>query len=152
MVKVILREHVENLGERGEIVSVAPGYARNYLLPKKLAFEATPGNLKQLEQERRVWAARDAKEVGEAEALAATINAVQLSTVKKAGESGTLYGSVTSAEIAEMLAGKGIEVDRKRILLDEPIKALGSYQVKVKIHRKVEAQFALEVVGEEESD
>jgi len=152
MVKVILREHVENLGDRGQIVSVAPGYARNYLLPKKLAFDATPGNLKQLEQERRVWAARDAKEVGEAETLAAAINKVELSTVKKAGESGTLYGSVTTAEIAEMLAGKGIEVDRKRIVLDEPIKALGSYQIKVKIHRKVKAQFALEVLGEEESD
>jgi len=152
MVKVILREHIENLGDRGEIVSVAPGYARNYLLPKKLAFVATPGNLKQLEQERRVWAARNAKEVDEAEALAATINKVELSTVKKAGESGTLYGSVTSAEIAEMLAAKGIEVDRKRIVLGEPIKALGSYRIKVKIHRKVAAEIGLEVVGEEEAD
>jgi large subunit ribosomal protein L9 len=152
MVKVILREHVDHLGERGEIVSVAPGYARNFLLPKRLAYVATPGNLKQIEDQRKVWAARDAKEIGEAEALAARIGEIELTAAKKAGESGTLYGSVTNTEIAEMLAGKGIEVDRKRIVLDEPIKALGSYEIKVKIHRKVDGIVKLEVTPEEETD
>ena len=150
MVKVILREHVEHLGEPGEIVSVAPGYARNFLLPKGLAFTATPGNLKQLEHQRNAWSAREAQEVGEAEALAAKIGEVELSVRKKAGESGTLYGSVTSSEIAEMLAAKGVEVDRRRIVLEEPIKALGEYEIRVKIHRKVDGQLKLEVVPEEE--
>ena len=151
MVKLILREHVEYLGDRGEIVSVAPGYARNYLLPKGLAFAATPGNLKQLEQQRRAWTDRDAKELGEAEAMAARISAVSLTAVKEAGDAGTLYGSVTSAEIAEMLRAKGVEVDRKRIVLAEPIKALGNYEIKIKVHRKVNAQITLDVVGEEEA-
>lgn len=151
MVKLILREHVEYLGERGEIVTVAPGYARNYLLPKGLALAATPGNMKQLQQQRRVWADRDAKELSEAEEMAAAISAVSLSATKKAGDSGTLYGSVTSAEIAEMLAAKGVEVDRRRIILDEAIKSLGTYEITIKVHRKVNAKITLDVVGEEEA-
>jgi large subunit ribosomal protein L9 len=151
-VKVILREHVDHLGERGEIVSVAPGFARNYLLPKGLALKATPGNLKQIEHQRKIWAAKDAEELTQAEALAASVSALELSATKKAGESGTLYGSVTSSEIAELLAAKGFEFDRKRIVLDEPIKALGSYEVKVKIHRKVEGRVKLEVVAEEAAE
>jgi large subunit ribosomal protein L9 len=149
--KVILREHVDNLGERGEIVSVAKGYARNFLLPKKLAFEATEGNLKQLEHRRKIWAEHDAQEQKEAEALAARLAGVELSCTKKAGESGTLYGSVTSAEVAELLAAQGVELDRKRVLLAEPIKALGSYEIKIKVHRKVEGRIKLDVVAEEEA-
>ena len=151
MVKLILREHVEYLGERGETVTVAPGYARNYLLPKGLALVATPGNLKQLEQQRRVWADRDAKELSEAEVMAAAISAISLSVTKKAGESGTLYGSVTNAEIGKMLGAKGVEVDRKRIVLDEPIKTLGNYEITIKVHRRVNAKITLDVVGEEET-
>lgn len=150
--KVILREHVDQLGERGEIVTVAAGYARNYLLPKGLAYEATPGNLKQIELQRRVWDARDAREVGEAEALAERIATTELVISKKAGESGTLYGSVTSSDIAELLSAKGIEVDRKRIVLGEPIKSLGEHEIQIKIHRKVEGKAQLVVVAEEETD
>jgi large subunit ribosomal protein L9 len=150
--KVILREHVEHLGDRGEIVSVATGYARNFLLPKKLALEATEGNLKTLEQRRKVWAEHDAQDLKEAEELAARLAQIELSSIKKAGDAGTLYGSVTNAEIAEMLATKGIELDRKRILLDEPIKAVGSYEIRIKVHPKVEGQIKLEVVAEEEAD
>ena len=150
--KVILREHVEHLGDRGDIVSVATGYARNYLLPKKLALEATEGNLKTLEQRRKVWAEHDAKELEDAQALAARLGEVELSSTKKAGEAGTLYGSVTNTEVAELLTAKGFELDRKRILLSEPIKAVGSYEIKIKIHPKVEARIKLEVVAEEAAD
>ena len=150
--KVILREHVEHLGDRGEIVTVATGYARNFLLPKKLALEATEGNLKTLEQRRKVWAEHDAQDLKEAQELAARLAQIELSSTKKAGEAGTLYGSVTNAEIAEMLAAKGVELDRKRILLDEPIKAVGSYEIKIKVHPKVEGLIKLDVVAEEEAD
>lgn len=150
--KVILREYVEHLGDRGEIVSVATGYARNFLLPKKLALEATEGNLKTLEQRRKVWAEHDAQDLKEAEELAARLAELELSSTKKAGEAGTLYGSVTNAEIAEMLAAKGVEMERKRILLDEPIKAVGSYEIRIKVHPKVEGLVKLEVVAEEEAD
>jgi len=149
--KVILREHVEHLGERGEVVSVAKGYARNFLLPKKLALEFTEINLKQLEHRRKIWAESDAQEIKEAEALAARLAEIELKSAKKAGESGTLYGSVTNVEVAELLAAKGVELDRKRILLAEPIKTVGSYEIKVKIHPKVEGRIKLEVVAEEES-
>lgn len=149
--KVILREHVEHLGERGEIVTVATGYARNFLLPKKLAMEANAGNLQTLEQRRKVWAETDAQEIKEAEALAARLAEIELRSAKKAGESGTLYGSVTNVEIAEMIAAKGVELDRRRVLLDEPIKAVGSYEIKIKIHPKVEGRIKLEVVSEEEA-
>jgi large subunit ribosomal protein L9 len=141
--KVILREHVEHLGDRGDIVSVATGYARNYLLPKKLALEATEGNLKQLEHRRKIWAEHDAQELTEAEALAARLAEIELASTKKAGESGTLYGSVTNSEVAELLAAHGVELDRKRILLDEPIKAVGSYEIKIKVHPKVEGRVKL---------
>ncbi len=149
--KVILREHVDQLGERGEIVNVATGYARNYLLPKGLAYEATPGNLKQIELQRRVWDAREVREVSEAEALAERIATTELVIGKKAGESGTLYGSVTSGDIADLLKAKGIEVDRKRIVLTEPIKSLGEHEIQIKIHRKVDGKAHLVVVAEEEA-
>ena len=148
-VKLILREHVEHLGERGKIVSVAPGYARNYLLPKGLAYKATPGNLKMIEHQRRLWATRDVQETSAAEKLAARIGEIELSVSKKAGESGTLYGSVTKAEIAELLAGQGIELDRRKIVVDEAIKAVGSYEIPIKLHHQVTARLKLRVVPEE---
>jgi len=149
--KVVLREHVEHLGERGEIVAVAPGYARNYLFPKRLALEATSGNLKVVEHQKKFWAVKEAKEVGEAEALAAKIGALRLSVVKKAGEGGTLYGSVTNVEIAELLQAKGIEVDRRRIVIAEPIKSVGGFEVAVKLHHRVLGKVQLQVNSEEAS-
>lgn len=147
--KVVLRDHVEHLGRRGEIVNVAVGYARNYLLPKQLALPATAGNMKQIEHQQRVWAAKEAKEVGEAQALADRISALSLTITKKAGESGTLYGSVTNGEIAEKLAEHGIRVERRRIVLADPIKNLGHYEVPVRIHREVTSTVALAVLGED---
>jgi large subunit ribosomal protein L9 len=151
-VKLILRENVEHLGDRGDTVTVAAGYARNYLLPKGLAYRATPGNIKQLEDQRRVWVARDAHEMDEAQALAEKVSAVKLSISKKAGESGTLYGSVTNGDIAELLNEQGFEFDRKRIILAEPIKALGEHEIRVKIHKQVEGKLQLEVVAEAETE
>ena len=147
--KVVLREHVQHLGERGEIVNVAPGYARNYLLPKCLALLATPGNLKVIEHQRKLWEFKDAREVGEAEQFAARLAELDLQVVKKAGESGTLYGSVTNAEIAELLGTKGIEIDRRRIVLTDPIKAVGSYDVSIKLHHRVTGRIKLLVNAEE---
>jgi large subunit ribosomal protein L9 len=147
-VKVILRDHVTNLGERGEIVNVARGYARNYLVPKGLAFEATPGNIRTIELQKKVWEAREVKVVEEAQAFADRLSAVELSVIKKAGESETLYGSVTNAEIAELLSAKGIEIDRRKIHLEEPIKSVGDFTIPVKIHPKVTAEIKLKVAPE----
>lgn len=146
--KVILRDHVTNLGERGEIVNVARGYARNYLVPKGLAFEATSGNIRTIELQKKVWEAREVKVVEEAQEFAARLSAVELSVTKKAGESETLYGSVTNAEIAELLSAKGIEIDRRKIHLEEPIKSLGEFTIPVKIHPKVTAEIKLKVAPE----
>ena len=146
--KVILRDHVTNLGERGEIVNVARGYARNYLVPKGLAFEATPGNIRTIELQKKVWEAREVKVVEEAQAFADRLSAVELSVTKKAGESETLYGSVTNAEIADLLSAKGIEIDRRKIHLEEPIKSVGEYTIPVKIHPKVTAEIKLKVAPE----
>jgi large subunit ribosomal protein L9 len=149
-VKVILREDVEKLGERGQVVNVASGYARNFLLPKGLAMAATPGNLKTLELQRKIWEAKEIHEVEEARAFADRIEGEAFAVVKKAGESETLYGSVTSSEIAELLAAKGFEVDRKKIQLDEPIKKLGEFSVPLKLHRQVTAEIKLKVLPEDE--
>jgi len=147
-VKIILREHVDNLGARGQIVNVATGYARNYLLPKGLAYAATPGNIKQLEQQKRVWQTRDMKEQQEAEALAARLAALELEVAHKAGESGTLYGSVTATEIAALLARAGIEVDRRKLEVGDPIKTVGQHEIRVRLHPKVVGLFRLSVVAE----
>lgn len=148
--KVVLRQDVEQLGERGQVVNVATGFARNFLFPKKLALEATPGNLRAFELHKKVWAARETRELGEAQSFATRLGAVRLSITKKAGEQETLYGSVTSGEIADLLAKQGFEVDRRKILLDEPIKSLGSHTVRIKIHRQVVADVSLQVVPESE--
>jgi large subunit ribosomal protein L9 len=145
---VVLREQVESLGERGEVVNVAPGYARNFLLPKGLAYAATPGNLKTLEDQRRRWTDRAAREVNEARALAARIEALELEVTRKAGESGTLYGSVTSSEVAELLAAKGVEVDRRRLTIGEPIKIVGDHAIPLKLHPQVTATIRLRVLAQ----
>lgn len=151
-VKIILRETVEHLGERGQTVSVAPGFARNYLLPKGLALLATPGNLKQIEHKRRVWAVRDRQELTEAEQLAARMGELELTITKKAGESGTLYGSVTKAEIHAALEAQGFQIDRRKIVQDEPIKTLGAHEIPVRVHKSVTALVKLEVVAEETAE
>jgi len=146
---VILRDHVEHLGRRGEIVKVADGYARNYLLPRKLALPATDANRKWVERERKLAEARDVEERGAAEAIAMRLNALELQINRRVGENDQLYGSVTNADIAELLTSKGFEIDRRKILLPDPIKTLGSNTVPVKLHREVTAQLKVSVGKEE---
>jgi large subunit ribosomal protein L9 len=147
--EVILRDHVENVGKRGEIVKVADGYARNYLLPRKLALPATNANKKWVERERKIAEARDHQEKSSAEAVAARLRALELTIARKTGENDQLYGSVTNADIAELLATKGFEIDRRKILLPDPIKALGENTVPVKLHRDVTAQLRVIVAKED---
>jgi large subunit ribosomal protein L9 len=146
--QIILQEDVEKLGARGEVVNVADGYARNYLLPRKLALEASPGNLKRLEKIRGALAKRTATERDQALKQAELLNAVSLTLARKAGENEQLFGSVTSADLAEALAAQGFEVDKRRIQLDEPIKALGEYSVPVKLVHGVMATFKAVVTRE----
>jgi large subunit ribosomal protein L9 len=143
--EVILRDHVEHLGQRGEIVRVADGYARNYLLPRKLALPATDANRKWVERERKLAEVREGEERGAAEAIAARLNALELTISRKTGENDQLYGSVTNGDIAELLAAKGFEIDRRKILLPDPIKTLGANTVPVKLHRDVTAQVKVTV-------
>ena len=147
--EVILRDHIEHLGRRGEIVKVADGYARNYLLPRKLALPATDANRKWVERERKLAEVRDAEERGAAEAIATRLNALELQITRRVGENDQLYGSVTNADIAELLVSKGFEIDRRKILLPDPIKALGNNTVPVKLHRDVTAQLKVTVAKEE---
>ena len=146
--EVILREHVDNLGRRGEVVKVADGYARNYLLPRKLALLATEGNKKQIEREKVKFDAREAEEQKVAQAMAERLAIVDVEIVRKVGETDALYGSVTSSDIAEALAKKGLELDRRKLVLQEPIKKLGEFSIPVKLHREVTAQIKLRVVAE----
>ena len=146
--EVILREHVDNLGRRGEIVKVAAGYARNYLLPRKLALLATAGNKKHVERERKIMEAREADEKGQAEALAARLAAIGISIVRRVGDTDQLYGSVTAVDIADYLKAKGFEIDRRKLLLPEPIKTIGDHNVPLKLHREVTVPLVVKVVKE----
>jgi large subunit ribosomal protein L9 len=146
--EVILRDHVDNLGKRGEIVKVADGYARNFLLPRKLALPATDANRKWVERERKIAEARDLEERGAAEAIATRLNALELTISRKTGENDQLYGSVTNGDIAELLAAKSFDIDRRKILLPDPIKALGENTVPVKLHRDVTANVRVTVAKE----
>jgi large subunit ribosomal protein L9 len=146
--EVILREHVENLGQRGDVVKVANGYARNYLLPRKLALTVTDGNRKQIERERKVADMREAEERQGAEAIAARLAGVEIVIARRVGGTEALYGSVTSADIAESLAAKGFEIERRRIQLADPIKQLGEFQVPVRLHREVTANVKVVVAKE----
>ena len=146
--KILLREDVDKLGERGQVVNVAAGYARNFLFPKALAFEATPGNMRQIELRKKVWVVREAKEAEDATKLAARIAEIKLVVEKKVGENDALYGSVTSQEIADLLKAKGVEVDRRKIQLHDPIRSLGTFDVPIKIHRQVSASVSIQVVPE----
>ncbi len=146
--KIVLRSDVEKLGRRGEVVKVADGFARNFLLPKKLALEATPGNLKRIQQERRVQEVHEAKEKEEAEALAARIAQLSCTAVRRVGDNEVLYGSVTNADVAELLEKEGFAMDKRKILLEEPIKTLGIYEVPIKLHPQVTASLKVWVVKE----
>jgi large subunit ribosomal protein L9 len=143
-----LREDVDNLGARGEIVKVKAGYARNYLLPRKLAVKATPGNVKQIEAERGALLKKEAKERGAAEAQSSVMKTVHLNFERKVGEHGLLYGSVTAMHIADALKEKGYEVDRRRVHLPEPIKETGDFTVTVRLHREVNVEIPVTVTGE----
>lgn len=145
---VLLREDVENLGARGEIVKVKAGYARNFLLPRKLAVEATPGNVKQIEAERGALLKKEAKERAGAEAQSAQMGGLRLNFERKVGEHGMLYGSVTSMHVADALKEKGYEIDRRRVHLPEPIKETGEYTVSVRLHREVSVDIPVIVTGE----
>ncbi|HET9266121.1 MAG TPA: 50S ribosomal protein L9 [Vicinamibacterales bacterium] len=147
--EVILREHVDNLGRRGDVVKVAEGYARNYLLPRKLALAVTEANKRQIERERKIADAREAEEKSHAEAFAGRLAQVEVEIGRRVGENDTLYGSVTSADIAHALHAKGFEVEKRRIHLPEPLKALGETMVPVRIHREVTAQVRVRVVQEQ---
>jgi large subunit ribosomal protein L9 len=148
--EVILREHVENLGRRGDVVKVADGYARNYLLPRKLALAVTENNRRRIEHEKKVADVREAHERTEAEAVASRLAALECVVARRVGENDTLYGSVTSADVAESLAAQHFEVDKRKIQLAEPLKQLGEFLVPVKLHREVTGQIKVRVVKLEE--
>jgi large subunit ribosomal protein L9 len=146
--EVILREHVDNLGRRGEVVKVAAGYARNYLLPRKLALPATEGNKQHVARERRIVEAREAEEKSRAEAIAARLGSVPVTIARRVGETDQLYGSVTAGDISEFLKTKGFDVDKRKLILPEPIKTLGDHDVPLKLHREVTVALKVQVVKE----
>jgi len=147
--EIILREDIDNLGTRGQVVKVAEGYARNFLLPKKLAVTATDSNRKIVEQERQAHLRKEAKEVGEAQELAKLVGAVTVTISRKAGENDQLFGSVTSKDVSDGLAAKGYTIDRRKIQLDEPIKSLGEFKVPVRLHKDVTTEVTVVVSKEE---
>src|SRR4029079_4160052 len=138
--EVILREHVDNLGRRGDVVKVAEGYARNYLLPRKLALAVTDNNKRQIEREKKIADTREAEERSQAEAIAERIAQLDIEIARRVGENETLYGSLMSAAIPHALQAKGFEVAKRKIQLSDPLKALGESTVPIKIHRDVTAQ------------
>ena len=148
--QIILREDVEKLGTRGQMVKVANGYARNFLIPNKKAVIATAANVKIVEQERQAALRRDAVEKNTAEELAKLVGGVTLTSVQKAGENDQLFGSVTSKDIADMLEKQGYTIDRKKIMLEAPIKTLGEHKIGIKLYRDVVAEVTL-VVNKDES-
>jgi large subunit ribosomal protein L9 len=150
--EVILREHVEHLGRRGEIVKVADGYARNYLLPRKLALLATEGNKKQIERERAKLETQEAEEKKVAEAIADRMANLEVVIARKVGETEALYGSVTTADVAEALTAKGFDIDRRKIQLADPIKKLGDFDLPVKLQREVIATVKVRVVAEGQTE
>ena len=150
--EVILREHIDNLGRRGEVVKVADGYARNYLLPRKLALLATTGNKRQIERERVKFEAKELEERKVAEAVAERLNGADLQIARKVGETEALYGSVTSGDIADPLHAKGFDIDKRKIVLHEPLKKLGEFTIPVKLHRDVTSNVKLRVVAEGEPE
>ena len=151
LMELLLKEDVENLGARGDLVKVKPGYGRNYLLPRGLAIQATPGNKKQIELQRKTILKKEAVERDTATQQADLLKDVTLEFARKVGEHGILYGSVTSMDIAEALAAKGYEIDRRRVLLKEPIKEPGEFEAPIKLHREVTTNVKVVVKSEEEA-
>ncbi len=149
MIELILRENIESLGKTGDLVRVKPGYARNFLLPRGLAFEATEGNKKRIAGEAKARAVRDAAERAEAEALAAQIGALALTFTAKAGEDGKLFGSVTSSDIAEQLEGHGFTIDKRKMELEHPLKELGFHAVPIKLQHDVHAEVKVTITAED---
>jgi large subunit ribosomal protein L9 len=145
--EVILREHIDNLGRRGDVVKVANGYARNFLLPRKLALPVSDQNRKQIERERKVAEARELQERQDAEAVAQKLAAVEIVLARRVGENDTLYGSVTSADIADALAAKKFDIEKRKIVLPDPLKQIGEFEVPVKIHRDVPAHVKVKIVA-----
>jgi large subunit ribosomal protein L9 len=146
--EVILRQYVEHLGKRGDIVKVAAGYARNYLLPRKLALLATEGNKRHVERERKIMEVKEADEKAQAQAIASRLEAIEVVISRRVGETDQLYGSVTSGDIAEFLKTKGFEIDRRKLILPEPIKTIGTHPVPLKLHREVTVPLQVQVVKE----
>ena len=146
--EVILRRDVDKLGRRGEVVKVAEGYGRNYLLPRGMAMAVSEANKAMIAKERKAYDARVAKEKAECQALADRIGALRFVAPRKVGENDVLYGSVTSGDIAEFLRAKGVEIDKRKVLLDEPIKRLGDHEVRIKLHAEVTATLKLLVSKE----
>ena len=149
--EVILREHVEHLGRRGDIVKVAEGYGRNYLLPRKLALAVTENNRRQIEREKKLAEVKDMEDQRAAEAVAERIGQIEIEIARRVGDNDTLYGSVTSADIAQALKAKGFDIDKRKIQLAETLKALGETTVPIKIHHGVVAQVRVKVVAEKKS-
>ena len=147
--QIILQEDIEKLGNRGQVVEVAEGYARNFLLPRKLALEASPGNMKRLEKMRAAFAKKAAVEIADAQKLAELLAGVSLEISRKSGDNDQLFGSVTSADISDSLAAKGYTIDKRKIQLTEPIKSIGHFDIPVKLHREVTATLKLAVKKEE---
>ncbi len=147
--EIILREDIEKLGIRGDVVKVAAGYARNFLLPRKLAVAATGSNKKIVEQERQAHLRREAKFAEEAQALAQLLGAVTITILRKAGENDQLFGSVTAADIGDALTAQKFTVDRRKIQLDDPIRNLGDFKIPVKLHRDVTAELSVQVKRED---
>ncbi len=147
--EVILREDVDKLGHRGQVVKVAPGYARNFLLPKRLAVAATEANKKIVEQERQAALRRDAKEASDATELGKLVETVEVTIAQKAGENDQLFGSVTAKDISESLEKQGYQIDRRKVQLSEPIKTLGDFKVPVRLHRDVTVEITVHVVKDE---
>jgi large subunit ribosomal protein L9 len=147
--QIILQEDVEKLGTRGQVVEVAEGYARNFLLPRKLALEASAGNMKRLERMRATFAKKEATEKDAAQKLAELLAGVSLELARKSGENDQLFGSVTSADVSEALAAKGYTIDKRKIALADPIKLVGEFEIPIKLHREVTATVKLAVKKEE---
>jgi large subunit ribosomal protein L9 len=145
-IEVILKEHVEHLGRRGEVVKVASGYARNFLFPRKLALAVTGENKRQIERERVKAEAREAEEIQGAQKVAASLEGLEVSIARRVGENNTLFGSVSTADIAEALAARDITIDRRKIQLGDPLKSLGDHPVAIKVHRDVTANITVKIV------
>ncbi len=149
--KVILKQDVDKLGKAGDVVKVQPGYGRNFLIPKNIAVEATPGNVKVMEIERLAQARRDQRDKVAAQLVAKEVAKLTVTIRQKTGEGGTLYGSVTAIDIADALAAHKIELDKRKIQLDDPIKTIGEYQVPIRLHREVTVPIKVIVESEPES-